>query len=100
MDNIYIFGKNFNSFTRVFVNGVLQTSGYTVASSNRLSFTTPLPLGKVITIVSDFMNESNQLSDSEIETLQRGSFRPIQFNFIYISPNKLKNVFSYVQFVP
>ena len=54
LDNLYISDKNFGSLTKVYVDGVLQSSSaYTVASNTRLSFNTPLALGRVVTIVSD-----------------------------------------------
>lgn len=54
LDNLYTATKNFSNLTKVYIDGVLQASSeYTVTSSVKLSFTTPLALGRVVTIVSD-----------------------------------------------
>jgi hypothetical protein len=54
LDNLYTSIKNFSNLTKVYVDGIIQsTSSYTVVSNTKLSFTTALLLGQVVTIVSD-----------------------------------------------
>ena len=54
LDNLYISAKTFGTYTKVYVDEVLQDAGaYTITSSTRLSFNNPLTLGHVVAIVSD-----------------------------------------------
>lgn len=42
----------------------------------------------IVTIISDFLHEGTNISDSDIEELQKGINKPSQFNLIYIKPLK------------